>query len=440
MKLARRSLWFFVLCLLFVGYLINSAQATLESCTASVSPNSVATSTVRDYRFTLNNASSNPIVFFRVTTPSSNFSIWSYKAPGWSWNVSGSSSAVFTGGNIAPGTTLNFSIKAKTGTIEAPAANWKVEANDVLDDQGLVGCTGSLSTTISGVTDIKLPVLSDAVVSNVTSTSVKISWTTDEPSTTKIGYGTSPYAGSYPFSHEDASLRTSHSIKVTNSIMANTTYYYTICSSDASGNESCSYENSFTTATATTTPPPQTIIKGIADKNAPGVFISTKFSRSFDQPPEIFGRATDAYGIAAVGYSTDGGVNWLPTDKLTSPGKKSTTFNFVPILFDDGNYQIVVRATDGSGNRGVSKIYTLVIDRLPPIVGSALISIGPLVLTPNENGQLVTISGVEHKVILSAAGGPVTIDLLIDNHVHSFSRSHETGLWNGAVIFAQSGF
>ena len=429
----------FLIVISFISLLVFYPQivGATNSCTASASPASVQANSTTSFSFSITNTGSETVNYVRVMVPSENFTLQSSGVP--SWTVySGGSLVELVGGSVAPSSVFQFSLPATAGNSEAPSANWQVVTNT---GTGEVSCTGSLGTTISGVADVLAPELSETAVTGITTSSATVSWTTNEASNSKVEYGPTEDLG---FSKTVTTLVASHSVTL-NGLSANTAYYYSAVSTDASGNIGRNDQNSLTTAssagsTKITIPPPQTIIKSVTDTAAPGISITTNFSKPFEQPPLISGRATDAYGIAAVEYSTDGGVNWLPTDKLTSPGKKSTTFNFVPILFDDGNYQIVVRATDGSGNRGVSKIYTLVIDRLPPIVGSALISIGPLVLTPNENGQLVTISGVEHKVILSAAGGPVTIDLLIDNHVHSFSRSHETGLWNGAVIFAQSGF
>ena len=339
------------------------------------------------------------------------------------------------GGSVAPSSVFQFSLPATAGNSEAPSANWQVVTNT---GTGEVSCTGSLGTAISGIADVVPPELSETSVTGITSSSATIRWTTNEASNSKVEYGPTEDLG---LVKTVSALVASHSVTL-NGLSANTAYYYSAVSTDASGNIGRNDQNSLTTATSTgktTITTTKTVTKNTTDTSAPGVSITTNLSRPFEQPPIISGRATDAYGIAAVEYSTDGGVNWLPADKLTSPGKKSTTFSFVPVLFDDGNYQIVVRATDGSGNIGASKTYILVIDRLPPIVGSALISIGPLVMTPNENGQLVTVAGAEHKVTLSAAGGPVTIDLLVDGHVHSLSRSSETGLWNGAVIFDQPG-
>ncbi|RLI99161.1 MAG: hypothetical protein DRP08_07515, partial [Candidatus Aenigmatarchaeota archaeon] len=95
--------------------------------------------------------------------------------------------------------------------------------------------------------DTTPPVISDIQTSYITSNSATITWTTDEPSTSLVKYGTT--SGSYPYSQEDTSYTTSHSITLTN-LQANTTYYFVVNSTDKAGNSAQSSEDSFTTLSA----------------------------------------------------------------------------------------------------------------------------------------------------------------------------------------------
>ncbi len=129
----------------------------------------------------------------------------------------------------------------------------------------------------------------------------------------------------------------------------------------------------------------------------------------------------------------------MQVDEITSPGQTSTKFRFIPSIFDDGNYELKVRAIDGAGNIGLSKTETLIIDRLPPLIGASLFTLGPLILQPNQNGEIITTIGVEQKVTLSAAGGPTEIDLFVNDSIYSLTRSVETGLWKGKIKFISPG-
>jgi len=63
----------------------------------------------------------------------------------------------------------------------------------------------------------------------------QISWTTNEPATSRVNFGTVPAALSQQV--EDTALVTSHSVTLTG-LSPNTTYYYRVTSADASANSS----------------------------------------------------------------------------------------------------------------------------------------------------------------------------------------------------------
>jgi len=99
----------------------------------------------------------------------------------------------------------------------------------------------------------------------------------------------------------------------------------------------------------------------------------------------------------------------------------------------------VVRATDFTGNKGLSGEKILVIDRLPPLVGGNLMSLGPLLLLPDKNGVIYTMAGVDNRIIMSAVGGPTSIELFDGEKTYSLPKSLQSGLWSGIMNFAKSG-
>lgn len=99
---------------------------------------------------------------------------------------------------------------------------------------------------LSGATSQSLT-LAGPTVSNATaatSTSAAISWTTDQPSTSQVQYGTSTsYSASTPI---NSGLATSHSVTVTG-LTSGTVYHYRVLSTNASGIQTVSGDLTFTT-------------------------------------------------------------------------------------------------------------------------------------------------------------------------------------------------
>ncbi len=81
--------------------------------------------------------------------------------------------------------------------------------------------------------DLAPPAITNVHASPYTGGVVTLTWTTDEPSSSRIDYGDTP--DSLALSATDAALVTTHAIMLTG-LTPNTTYYYRVTSADASGN------------------------------------------------------------------------------------------------------------------------------------------------------------------------------------------------------------
>lgn len=437
---------FFVISLITPKFVLAS-----DSCTATISPSSVNTSINTRFDFSITNGGTDPINNIKLYVPSPSFTLRNASVTGWSVSAN-SSYAELSGGSIATGSTLDFSYYAMSGDYEDSSQNWQVFVNS---GGGDTACTGSMGTAISGITDVTAPIISDAVVSGIYSNKATVAWTTDEDSTSTLDYGEE--SGNQTLQKTSPTLATSHSLTL-ESLTANTTYYFYLTSTDASNNTSMTNEVSFTTAaadtvvastvaisTTTTTTTITTIIAPSIQRDvvAPSVSLSTNFNDPYREAPTIEGKAIDGgsvnVGVISVEFSLDGGKNWLPVDNINTVGKKSVTYDFTPVGLEDGNYQVKVRAKDSTGNTGQSKIYTLVIDRLPPQVGGTLFSLGPMILKPNSEGLIYSIAGLPIKAVLSAVGGPINMDLFYDSQKFSLIKNTESGLWNGFLDFSQTG-
>src|SRR5258706_593595 len=136
--------------------------------------------------------------------------------------------------------------------------------------------------------------------------------------------------------------------------------------------------------TPTSTPGPTPTPTTITDKTPPTLTVTTDFSGVYKDSPAITGNTSDKSGVGAIDVSLDNGQNWLSVSGFTK-GALTTTYSFTPSNLDDGNYLVIVRATDTKGNASLSRVETLIIDRLPPIIGSVLTSIGPQVLLGQDS-------------------------------------------------------
>lgn len=110
-----------------------------------------------------------------------------------------------------------------------------------LDSFNLVKATLTLTPT---PTPTPSPlVISSITVSNITSTSATISWTTNRPSTSLVKYGKTT---SYNLTASNNTMVTSHSISLSK-LSPRTTYHYQVASTDASGATVSSQDQTFTT-------------------------------------------------------------------------------------------------------------------------------------------------------------------------------------------------
>lgn len=138
-------------------------------------------------------------------------------------------------GNVTSWTSLTVSEGSHTFYVRA------------VDRVNNVGAPASLPFSI----DMVAPTISGIAVSEITSTGATITWTTDEPATSQVEYGTT---SAYGYTTTLITLTTSHSVRL-GGLIPSTTYHYRVRSADAATNLSVSEDNTFTTA-APAPPPP----------------------------------------------------------------------------------------------------------------------------------------------------------------------------------------
>lgn len=151
-----------------------------------------------------------------------------------------------------------------------------------------------------------------------------------------------------------------------------------------------------------------------------------------NQTPTITGIASSKFTkISNVQISLDRGETWFLT-KLV--GNK---FSLTTKPLEDGNYDVVARAYDNFGNLGISEKATLIIDTMPPIIGGEVFSAGAIYLSPDNNGDIYTVSGTKINLTLSLRGGVTSGFIQSGDLKFPLINIPKTNIWTANLIYEQ---
>ena len=130
---------------------------------------------------------------------------------------------------------------------------YRAKSKDAANNEGISSISNF--TTAGAKADSTAPIISSVVTSNITGTSVRITWTTDESSNSIVDYGTTISLGLMAGNVDDATI--AHSVTI-GGLTEGTTYYFQVRSQDTSGNSTPDNNEgeyySFTTTSDTTAP------------------------------------------------------------------------------------------------------------------------------------------------------------------------------------------
>jgi len=150
--------------------------------------------------------------------------------------------------------------------------------------------------------------------------------------------------------------------------------------------------------------------------------------------PRFTGQASSALGsVVRAEISLNGGATWLPA------AYAGGSFGLSAQKLEDGNYQVVARATDNAGNTGRSGALTLVIDTIPPVIGGGVQAFGPQILAPNANNSVSMVAGAETTIAVSMKGGVTGAQIQTADGSFALEPQSGTDLWVGKVKFDKEG-
>jgi hypothetical protein len=181
---------------------------------------------------------------------------------------------------------------------------------------GSSGTSSVYSFTTYGVAE---PQISAVAVSGITGTSATITWTTDQPSTALVNYGTTTGYGAY--STLNSTLSTSQSVTLTG-LAPGTTYDFDVVSTDSIGYTSSSANLTFTTTTTASGSAPvisAVTVSGISGTSATITWTTDQASSSL-----VNYGTTTGYGAASALNSALSTSHSVTLTGLT-PG---TTYDF----------------------------------------------------------------------------------------------------------------
>jgi hypothetical protein len=248
-------------------------------------------------------------------------------------NLQTSQSVTLTG--LTPGTTYDFDVvSANAGAMSSTSAN------------------STFSTTNVTYT---APVITNVSTTNLASTSVTVTWTTDQPSNSQVKYGTTTAYGSS--TTLDTALVTTHSETITG-LAAGTAYDFDVTSTTAESLSTTSPNSTFTTPASTATPPNVGYVVAWGINNSSAVVTWS----------------TDVAATTQLAYGTTTSLGMLSPLQTTMAASHGVTLTG---LISGTTYYFVAQSIGADGATGYSTVMNFTTTGTapagPPVISSVLV-------------------------------------------------------------------
>ncbi len=229
------------------------------------------------------------------------------------------------------------------------------------------------------IVEIAAPTISSIRVSEITESSVVISWVTNEKATSQVEYGTTT---TYGISTEiDAELRTEHRMRL-NALNPNTLYHFKVSSKNASGKAESSTDRNFTTAAPPDTTPP--LITGIKIIDVSDTTVTIAWMTDEKATSQIeYGTST------SYGSTTSANENLVTNHTVTISGLES-----------DKSYYFKVKSSDAKKNEAVAAASQPFRTQAPVPTGPEVGKRAPDFTVYTIDGAAVTLSQLRGKIVM----------------------------------------
>jgi len=198
---------------------------------------------------------------------------------------------------------------------------------------GIAKKLGNGTTTATTTPDAVAPVIS-ALSASGALTSALVTWTTNEPGTSKVYFGTtSPASVTSSTLSAVSGLTLTHSVSLTGLTSA-TTYYLVVVSADASGNSTISAQTSFTTTTAVDTTAP--LISGVTTSAVASTSATVSWATNESATGNVYFGTTDPV-VLASSTVVSAGASGLNQSVMLSGLTASTTYYYLVVAKDAAN-------------------------------------------------------------------------------------------------------
>jgi len=256
-----------------------------------------------------------------------------------------------------------------SGLIGSTTYHYRVKSSDAA---GNLATSGDNTLITAATPDTTPPVISGVISSNITSGGATITWSTNEPATTQVDYGTTTAYGSS--TTLNSTLATNHSAALSG-LTASATYHYRVKSADAAGNLATSGDNTFTTSAAPDTTGPAFSLIATINVTDTGATVTW----GTDEPAST----QVEYGLtASYGSSTTVNATLLNSHSQALTGLQSTTL-----------YHYRVKGADSAGNQSVSEDHVFTTGSLADT-------------TPPANIQNFSAKEIGHQITLNWINPP----------------------------------
>ncbi len=248
-----------------------------------------------------------------------------------------------------------------SGLLSSKTYHFKVRSIDALGNVA-TSPTDSVFTTLAAPDTSKPIILS--ISTSLTQTSATITWRTNEPSTSKVNYGLTSAYGQFAIPTPN-NLVTIHTVSF-GGLAPNTTYNYSLESTDSSNNTNVPANRTFRTLATPVTP--------IPDTTAPTFDVPRVYDTSNSQVTILWNTNEQATGVVEYGPTTAYGSTEVINTVLQYSHAATLRGLTANIAY---HYRVI--GVDGAGNPATSNDYTFTTgnnnssyegttDRLAPVI------------------------------------------------------------------------